>query len=294
LEESQRPEVPVSKRPAAKIIVLRVLVGVVLIPLVLGLTYAGGLVYAAFVGLLAGLGSYELLAMASRAGYRPGKTLGILGSAALAFSFVSGNQALPSLALTIAIVAALIERLARSSKERYLADTSVTVWALVYPGWLLGYFLWLRNLPLAGSGAIPSARLETGVVLVYLVLILTWSYDSVAYVVGSAVGRHKLFPRISPSKTVEGALGGVAGSVAAALISRATLAPFLRPGEAVLLGVLLGAAAQAGDVVESMFKRSMGAKDSSNLIPGHGGFLDRFDSLLFTGPVFYLYARIAL
>lgn len=269
------------------------LVGVVLIPVVLGVTYAGGLVYAIFVGLLAALGSYELLAMASRAGYRPGKVVGILGSAALAFSFDFRNQVLPSLVLSFAIVVVLIERLVRSSKERYMADTSATVWALVYPGWLLGYFVWLRNLAVDTVGAIPSGRLETGVVLVYLVLIITWSYDSLAYLVGSAVGRHKLFPRISPSKTVEGALGGLAGSVAAALVCKVTLASFLGLGQALLLGVLLGVAAQIGDVVESMFKRSMGAKDSSNLIPGHGGFLDRFDSLLFTGPAFYLFVRIA-
>jgi len=293
LEESQHPRSPVSRRPAARTLAVRTLVGVVLIPLVLAVTYAGGPVYALFVGILAALGSYELLAMAERAGFRPARMVGILGSAVVALSFHSRYEAIPGLVLSIVTAALLVERLVRSTKERYIIDTSVTFLALVYPGWLLGYFVWLRNLPADVARAIHTGPLESGVVLVYLVLILTWSYDSLAYLAGSAVGKHKLFPRISPSKTVEGMVGGLAGSVGAALVCRSTFASFLGFAEAVFLGALLGVAAQIGDVVESMLKRSTGAKDSSNLLPGHGGFLDRFDSLLFTGPAFYFYVRIA-
>jgi len=260
---------------------------------VLALAYAGGWAYAVFVGLLAALGSYELLAMASRPDLRPARVVGIAGSAAVAVSFGWPDHVLPGIVLAAAALVLLVERLVRSTKERYLWEVSLTLLAIVYPGGLLGYFLWLRDAPVMAQGAAPG-RIDVGTSLVYFVLILTWSYDSFAYLAGSTLGRHKLFPRISPSKTVEGLVGGLAGAVAAALICRAIFASFLGGAEAALLGAALGIIAQIGDVAESMMKRSTGAKDSSNLIPGHGGFLDRFDSLLFTGPAFYFYVRLAL
>jgi phosphatidate cytidylyltransferase len=293
LEESQHPGNPASKRPAAKALAIRTLVGVILIPVVLAVTYAGGPVFALFVGGLAAVGSFELFALASKSGFRPGRVVGVLGSAAVAAACYSEDPVLPALIFMAGTVVVVVERMVRSTRERYLSDAAVTALALAYPGWLLGSFVWLRNPPSGVVPGIQSGRLETGVVLVYLVLIVTWSYDSIAYLSGSALGRHKLLSRISPSKTVEGTAGGLLGSAAAALVCRAAFASFLGLGEAVILGLALGAAAQIGDVVESMFKRSAGAKDSSNLIPGHGGFLDRVDSLLFTGPVFFIYARIA-
>ena len=294
MEESRHPESGTIRRPAlAKTLGIRIAVGAVLIPVVLALTYTGGWAYAIFVGLLAALGSYELLAMAARADVRPSRTLGIVGSAAVAVSFRWPDHVLPGIVLAVAVLAVLVERLVRSTKERYLWEVSLTCLALLYPGALLGYFVWLRDAPVVAQG-VGGGPIGTGTSLVYFVLILTWSYDSFAYLAGSSLGRHKLFPRISPSKTVEGLFGGLAGSVAAALICRATFVTFIGAAEAVLLGVALGIIAQIGDVAESMMKRSTGAKDSSNLIPGHGGFLDRFDSLLFTGPAFYFYARLAL
>ena len=259
--------------------------------MVLGLTYAGGWVYALFVGLLAALGSHELLAMASRSDLRPSRAVGIAGSAAVAVSFSAPDHMIPGLVLAGALLVLLVERLARSTKERYLGEVSLTGLALLYPGALLGYFVWLRSAPVVAP---VLGQFGAGTRLVYFVLVLTWSYDSFAYLAGSALGRHKLFPKISPSKTVEGLFGGLAGSVVAALVCHATFVPFIGAAEAAALGAGLGIIAQIGDVAESMMKRSTGAKDSSNLIPGHGGFLDRFDSLLFTGPIFYFYVRLAL
>jgi phosphatidate cytidylyltransferase len=267
------------------------MVGVVLIPVVLGVTHLGGLVYALFVALLAALGAYEFTAMAQRSGWHPARVLSVVGAAALCLSFHFGRGALPGLVLTALLGLTFLERLARSSKEHYLAGTASTLLGAVYSGWLLGYFIWLRALGADLPGA-AEGGLEPGTAFVYLVLIVTWSYDSFAYLAGSLLGKHKLIPKISPSKTVEGMVGGLVGAAAAALVSAATFAPFLGLAEAVALGLGLGVAAQVGDVVESMFKRSAGAKDSSNLIPGHGGFLDRFDSLLFTGPVMYFYVRL--
>ncbi len=295
MEESQPPQNQGSKRPATKRnLGIRVLVGAILVPLVLAVTQAGGLTFALFVALLAGLGSYEFYRMAARAGWHPSRLVGIAGSVCVCMSFHFGQGALPGFVLTGILLVLVAERIPGSTKEQYLSSLAVTFLGIIYIGWLLGYFVWLRNLKCDLSGVSGTGRFEIGTLFVYFVLVLTWVYDSVAYVVGSLVGRHRIFPRISPSKTTEGTLAGLCGSVAAAVISRATFASFLSYGHAVVLGLLVGVTAQIGDLAESMLKRSTGAKDSSNLIPGHGGFLDRFDSLLFTGPVFYFYVRAFL
>jgi phosphatidate cytidylyltransferase len=290
LAESQQQENARPRRPiAGRTLAVRVAVGAVLIPIVLAVTYAGGLFYAIFVALLAALGAYEFTAMAARAGWHPGRILAIAGASAICLSFHFGAGALPGAVMSAVLVIILVERLTGSTREHYFADVASTFLGAVYCGWLLGHFIWLRNPGPRLAEVAGGAGLEVGVAAVYLVLVLTWTYDSVAYLAGSLLGRHKLIPRISPSKTVEGLAGGLVGCAVAGLVCRATFAPFLSIGEAVVVGLALGGIAQVGDVAESMLKRSTGAKDSSNLIPGHGGFLDRFDSLLFTGPALCLY-----
>jgi phosphatidate cytidylyltransferase len=270
-----------------------VLVGAILIPVVLVINHVGGLTYALFVSLLAGLGSYEFYSMVSRPGHRPFTAIGILGSVFVCISFHFGSLA-AAWCLTIFAVAVLITGIIRGERENYVIGTAITLSGMVYTGWLLGYFILLRECTweTGGIGAAGSANM--GRSFVYLVLILTWSYDSVAYVVGTFVGRHRLMPQISPSKTVEGTVAGLAGCVVAAAVCRFTFASYLGMIQAVTVGLFLGAMAQSGDLVESMIKRSTGRKDSSHLIPGHGGLLDRFDSLLLTGPSFYLYLRMVL
>lgn len=268
--------------------------GAVFIPIVLLVAHRGGLLFACFVALLAALASSEFVNLAYAGGFRTSRFVVILGSAVIAISFYFGKLQTSAIVLTIVVLIVLLERLARVDVGKYVLSVSLTVTGIVYTGWLLGSFILLREFPgdalkpeLAGAG-------DIGWHLVLLVLILAWCNDSGAYFVGSSIGRRRFMPRVSPSKTVEGTLGGIACCVAAALISRATFASFFGIGEAVGAGVLVGAACVTGDLAESMLKRSTGIKDSSNLIPGHGGLLDRFDSLLFAGPVFYLFARFVL
>jgi phosphatidate cytidylyltransferase len=279
---------------AFKKLAKRVGAGAVLIPVVLFITYRGGLAFACFVALVAALGSSEFVKMSAARGFRVSRIVVIPGSALVALAFYFGSPAAAAVVITLVALVAMVERLFRVDVESYALSVSLSVTAVVYTGWLLGSFILLREFPtealkpeLAGAG-------DIGWPLVLLVLILTWSNDSGAYFVGSAIGRHKLMPRVSPSKTVEGALGGLAVCIAAALICRTAFAPFLGFAEAILGALLIGVACIVGDLVESMLKRSTGVKDSSNLIPGHGGLLDRFDSLLFAGPVFYLFARVVL
>ncbi len=272
----------------------RAAAGVVLIPIVLLVTYRGGLSFACFVALLAALGAWEFQRMVRARGIDVPGLVVMPGSALVVLAFYVGGIGSAAIVLTAVLLAVMVERLARAGVGGFVTDVSVAVTAVFYTGWLLGFFVLLRQFPGAAVAPGPAGPPDLGRSLVLLVLILAWSSDSGAYFVGSAVGRRKLMARVSPSKTVEGALGAAAASVAAALISKWTYAGFLGTGQAVSAGVLVAAACVVGDLVESMLKRSTGVKDSSGLIPGHGGLLDRFDSLLFAGPVFYVFARVAL
>ncbi len=148
-------------------------------------------------------------------------------------------------------------------------------------------------------GLLPSflikIRAQTfGREAVLLVYFSVFMCDTMAYLVGKSCGRHALWPRISPKKTWEGAIGGLLGALAAALISRFLFVDFLSPVEALGFGLIAGLFAQLGDLVESHWKREAGVKDSSNILPGHGGILDRFDGLHFIAPVLFIYLMLSV
>jgi len=151
---------------------------------------------------------------------------------------------------------------------------------LSYVALLLAHFILMR-------------RMETGRLLILFTLVAVYFGDTAAFYVGRAYGKRKLAPHISPGKTVEGGLGAVAGSVAGAVISKFIFLPQLPLAHALLLGAAAGGIGQLGDLWESLLKRSVQVKDSGTLIPGHGGLLDRIDSVLFAAPVVYYYAWAA-
>lgn len=188
----------------------------------------------------------------------------------------------------------------------YLPQMIVPVVALFFMGFAL-YFLWRYNdintvisevgllslgwlyIPLLLSPWILLHKLEHGSLWVLLVLIMTMTCDSCAYFVGTAYGKHRLYPAISPKKSIEGALGGLFGSILAALVAHLWLLPQSSWIDCFIVGILAGSVGQLGDLFESMIKRYANIKDSGTLFPGHGGMLDRIDSLLFSFPVVYAY-----
>src|SRR5262249_27085220 len=156
---------------------------------------------------------------------------------------------------------------------------AVGVLGVVYVNWLLGFGIALRDLP-------------WGREWVLFLITITWLGETAAYIVGSQLGRQALAPVISPNKTVEGAVAQFVSSIVAAVFAHAVFFTRLPLGHAVMIGALLGVVGQLGDLVESMIKRSVGTKDTGQLIPGHGGILDRIDSLLFNTPVLFYYGRL--
>ncbi|MCA9498786.1 MAG: phosphatidate cytidylyltransferase [Nitrospirales bacterium] len=148
---------------------------------------------------------------------------------------------------------------------------------ILYVVVLLGHFILLRQLP-------------HGIALIFFVLVITWLADTGGFIVGLSFGRHALAPTLSPKKTIEGLIGGVLFSLLGAIISHFWFLPFFSLGECAILGIGMAIIGALGDLAESAIKRSVSIKDSGTIIPGHGGVLDRVDSLLFTGPGFYYYA----
>jgi len=175
-----------------------------------------------------------------------------------------------------------------------LAGTAVLISPGEIPG--AGARLGIVTFGLLYVGGLTAAigllhrSLPTGPLWVLTVITATFSNDTGAYLAGRAFGRHKLYPVISPGKTVEGAIGGLAACVAALFITRATFFPSLAVSDCLLVAIPASVLGPIGDLVESMLKRSAGVKDSGHLIPGHGGLLDRLDALLFVGAWVYTYA----
>lgn len=181
-----------------------------------------------------------------------------------------------ALAITVGLVWTL---LARPDFERGLADLGLALIGILYVGFLLPHFIFLHGLPL-------------GPLWVIFVLAIGMAGDTGGYMVGHMMGRHKLMPRVSPGKTVEGALGIIAGSLLAAAICKLLFLTDLGWNEVIALSLVMAVIGQLGDLSESVMKRTFGAKESGWLFPGHGGVLDRIDSLLF--PVSFLYYYILL
>lgn len=274
----------------------RVGVAAALIPVALAAAWLGGWVLAALLALCAGLTALELYRMAERKPARPMLALGVIGTVMMVLAAAvhprdGMENPLPAIilvVLTLAVATASIWN--RGVEGEPLLSVAVTVFGAGYAA-LLGFGIYLRELPGVESGLHGSA-------LLFAPVLLTWVSDSAAYFGGRAMGRRKLIPRVSPGKTVEGALSAVAGGVLAGIAYTFVLARFgsYQPTlvEGALFGLLVSVIAQVGDLAESLFKRDVGVKDSGTLLPGHGGALDRFDSLIFTLPLGYAFFRLVV
>ena len=265
----------------------RVLFAVVAIPVVIAAVWFGGDALALLLAVASALAAWELTRLARAAGYTPfsGAAIAMAGLLPIAVrGYVIGAFAPPLLALgfmvLLALVAAMLFR--RAPDQHPLGAAAITFFAVLYTGGTLSFAYGLRYHMYTISAA-------AGTALLVFPLVITWVTDTAAFFAGRAFGRRKLMPTVSPQKTVEGALGGLIAAMLVAwgymlwvLVPAASLA--MRPVVAVLVGAAISIAAQIGDLAESLLKREAGMKDSSQLIPGHGGVLDRLDSLFFAIP----------
>lgn len=256
--------------------------------------YLGGWPLGTLVALVAAGAAHEFYQMARALGARPFARLGMLGSGGLVLAVAARPDWAWSSGWAWGVCTGVgLLSLAWAVKDRGtdgvpLSSATATLFGVVYCGATLAFVPLVRGLEWVGGGQPAWA----GSALVIFPLVVTWVGDSCAYFGGRFFGKRPLAPKVSPKKTIEGGLSGLAGSVASAVLFAAfafpaASVPTMHLGIAAGMGLVLGAVGQVGDLAESLLKREAGVKDSGTILPGHGGLLDRFDAVLFTVPICY-------
>lgn len=255
------------------------------IGLVIGILLLGRLPFFVLLTLIAVIGSYEYYLLLKNSGLRPSLILSLFGTVAFCSGAYFFAEKGVENTLVILVVVYFLWNLGLLG-TRHEINCAFTFLGNLYTGFLFSYLILLRNFP-------------DGLVWVMVIFILTWTSDTSAYTVGSLFGQHKILPRISPNKTWEGAIAALIATPGAIFIIN-MFGFFSVVGERLsfiqmfILGIGVAVAAQAGDIAESKLKRVTDVKDSGWIIPGHGGILDRFDSILFSGFIGYYILRIML
>jgi phosphatidate cytidylyltransferase len=287
----------------------RVAFGVVAAPIAIAIVIYGGAPLAALLAIASALAAWEFFRIARASGQTPFSDVGVALAGLLPLlvharylQLYDPNGKLSAVEIAALVILALLALAiwARGVSGKPMSAVGSTLLGIAYTGGMLSFAYAIRyheyafapaHLSLGGRAiAVPSGGL-----LLLLPLLTTWASDIGAYAVGRTIGRRKLIPSVSPGKTIEGAVGGLVASVIVAwLFSQCVLRPAAqldfrwRPLGVIVVGAVISVAAQIGDLAESLLKREAGVKDASNIIPGHGGVLDRVDSLFFVLPVSFV------
>jgi phosphatidate cytidylyltransferase len=259
----------------------RVLAALIFAPSLAGIVYLGGLSLEIACFVISMLGLYEFLELTLGKGQLYAKAFAFAGGALLCASTLGWPYTIPlEMLWPASTIVLFLSALARPEPiDASIRRTALMVLGVAYGAGLIPFLARLRELP-------------NGFALAFAALFCTWTADTGAYFAGRFLGRHKLYPKISPSKTVEGFVGGLIAAVVVAIAIQVVFHVPITVVDAVAIGSIAAVFGVTGDLCESMLKRSVGAKDSSALIPGHGGVLDRFDAVMFVAPVIYLYVDL--
>ncbi|MDD3719190.1 MAG: phosphatidate cytidylyltransferase [Actinomycetota bacterium] len=264
---------------------VRVVSAVILVLIIVILLWWGEIPFMVGISLIALGGLWEFYSTFSRHGYKPAMLLSMAAGSALpviAF-FLRDSQDLAPLALALALYLPVLFAwcIFRRGSESPTTDISVSLLGVVMVGFCLSHFVLMLGLDAGIPWTVP-----------FTIIVMVWVCDAVAYLAGSAIGRHKMAPRISPGKSWEGFIAGTVAVFIAAYILQITVSrDWLSLGVAMELAAMVCVFAPLGDLSESTVKRELGIKDMSSLIPGHGGIMDRFDSMFFTAAASYYFLR---
>ena len=263
----------------------RLLTASVGVPVTVVCSLVGGIPFLLAMNLVIGAGLFEFYRMMEAKGIRPYKTVGVAAGLVVSWYVYFQGGVFSGLFITLMLITIMAMELFRRDGELAVFHISTTILGVFYVAWLGSHIILLRQL---GEGLVGT---DLGGFFVILAFALAWGTDTGAYFVGNAIGKKKLLPRVSPSKSVEGALGGVVVAITVAFVAKATIVPLLTVVDVLALGLAAPVMAVLGDLVESLMKRDVRIKDTSRALPGHGGMLDRFDSVLFVAPLVYYYLR---
>jgi len=260
----------------------RVISGAIAIPLVLGVVlYGSPLLFFFLVAVIVLIASHEYFSMTSKMGVEGFPIEGGLLSFLLLWGFYLGTKFLLIFAVLLPLVLFTTWFFREKNVKVALDPIAYTLMGIFYIAGLGGYFLLIHSL-------------EGGSQMIVFLLLLIWAGDAAAYYGGRNLGKHKLLPEVSPNKTVEGAIANVLGTLLAASAAKLWFFGEISLMHCLIVAFICGIIGQFGDFLESLIKRNCRVKDSGSLIPGHGGVLDRIDSLLFAGPAFYCYYQLFL
>jgi len=267
----------------------RMLTALISVPVIFLCTYFGGWWFFALVTALAIVSINEFYNILSKKGFAPYYTLGNIFTLLIVTQVHNtlkhpNWEPVSAALLTAAVITCFCAGVLIRRSANAASNIGITLLGILYIGWLFSYMVILRALTAHG-------------IYLFMLMFMLWISDTLAYFVGKTMGRRQLSPFISPKKTVEGAAAGLTGAVITALIFGAVIekAHFGTTYiHYIFLGLIIGAMGQMSDLAESLIKRDAGVKDSSNIIPGHGGVLDRMDSFIFTAPILYYYVSVFL
>jgi phosphatidate cytidylyltransferase len=248
----------------------------ILPPLVLIVRFGSPFYFLLLLTCVVGLGLVEFYRMLAAKGFPCWRWLGVAIGSLLPLAFYAGGIAHQAAVATIVVLLLMVGLFARRELDISVQSIAFTLLGVFYIGWLLSYVLLLR-------------LLSDGASYVFYIFGVVWLGDAAALVSGMLMGRHKLAPSISPHKTIEGAVGGILGSLCGAILGGLWLLGHFTVAQCLAVGIMLAVLGQLGDLSESLLKRSTGIKDSGMLIPGHGGILDKVDGILFGAPALYYY-----
>jgi phosphatidate cytidylyltransferase len=265
----------------------RVVVAFVFAPLIIYVTILGKLPFLIFIEALILLGLWEFLRLSkAKESEIPRIPLMVLGPFLAVSAYLWGEKVFVFFVLAMLYASSLF-LVIKGKTEGATSNLALSFLGFFYVAGLFSYLILLRELS-------PEAGYRIGGLWIVYLLVCIWSCDTFAYFIGAPLGKHPLSPRVSPRKTIEGFGGGILGAIAAALFSHFVFFGCAQLKDLLIVSAIVALAGQAGDLTESLFKRDAGIKDTSSIIPGHGGILDRFDSLLFVSPIVYYYLRFVV
>jgi phosphatidate cytidylyltransferase len=260
---------------------VRIIVSAIAIPAIVVVSYLGSFYFFIFVLAIAIISFYEFCLLARNKEIAANLFLGILSVILLITNSFRNFIDFYALLLLVVLILAAIELF--RNKGSAIINLGTTLIGILYIGLFASALVSIREF--------YPIEYDRGGLVILSILFSIWICDSAAFFGGTALGKHRMFPRVSPKKSWEGAVFGLLFAVGTMISSKAVFLEFISWKDAILIGLLIGIVGQLGDLIESLFKRDTGVKDSSDFIPGHGGVFDRFDSLLYTAPVVFLYIK---
>jgi phosphatidate cytidylyltransferase len=264
--------------------ITRILVSLAAIPLIIFLCYYGRLPFLAFALFIGLTAYYEFYKMASKKTAYANKYLGFIAVSVILINSYYNLIDFETIVYSVVLIVLLTELF--RNKNSAIFNTGTTLTGIFYVGLFASSLVKIREL-----FNYSNFIYNRGGLIILSVLITIWVCDSAAFFIGTPFGKHKLFKRVSPNKSWEGAFAGFVFSIVSVVALKSFFIDFLSWQDAIAIGIITGIFGQIGDLIESLIKRDSGVKDSSSIIPGHGGIFDRFDSLLFTAPIIFLYFK---